>query len=226
MKKQIFMIGVIVLFAGLTINPAIAQEFSENELQEKTINVEYSMINLDGSITTEKIELTEQECLELRDVLSELMEKLESADDLDDVDKIVESILCQWGSFGLKHPILNWILNFLSSYKLPRSRSYVISQGWGFKINPFKNHKVNLYRPLTIWQYSDRWGYDLPGKTFILKLSPFNTEVFHGRQIGMMTHFFGIYIFLSQPFPQKSWTFFMGSARHIGGIDFTLSPYW
>ena len=226
MKKQIFMIGVLILFAGLTINPAIAQDMSESELQEKTINVEYAMVNLDGFTTTEKIELSEQEFVELQGILSELMEKLESADDLDDIEDTIDSTFYRRGLFGFEHPILNWVLNFLSLYKLPRSRAYVISQGWGFKMNPFKNHNLNLYRPLTVWQYSDRSGYDIPGKTFILKPSPFNTEILHGRQIGMMTHFFGLYIFVSQPLPQKCWTFFMGSANHIGGIDFTLSPFW
>jgi hypothetical protein len=226
MKKQIFIIGVIVLFAGLAINPATAQVFPENELQEKAINVEYALVNLDGSITTERIELTEQEFVELQTTLSKLMEELESATDLDDLENIIESALTTKGSFGRTHPVLAWILNSLSSYKLPRSRAYVISQGWGFKMNPFKNHEINVYRPLTLWQYSDRWGYDLPHKTFILRLSPFNTAVLHGRQIGMMTHFFGLYIFVSQPPPQKCWTFFMGSARHVVGIDFTLSPSW
>ena len=128
MKKQIFIIGVIVLFAGLAINPATAQVFPENELQEKAINVEYALVNLDGSITTERIELTEQEFVELQTTLSKLMEELESATDLDDVENIIESTPFQNGIFGLKHPVLDWILDFLSSYKLPRSRAYVISQ--------------------------------------------------------------------------------------------------
>jgi hypothetical protein len=226
MKKQILMIGVLILFAGLAINPAISKNIPESEIQEQTINVEYAMINSDGALTTEKIELSEQEFVELQYIISELMEKLESADDLYDISDIIDSIFYERGLFGFEHPILNWILNFLSLYKLPRSRAYVISQGWGFKINPFKNHNLNLYRPLTIWQYSEKWGYDIPGITFILRPSPFNTELLHGKQIGMMTHFFGLYIFVSQPVPQKSWTFFMGSVRHIFGIDFALSPSW
>ena len=76
MKKQIFIIGVIVLFAGLAINPATAQVSPESELQEEAIKVEYALVNLDGSITTERIELTEQEFVELQTTLSKLMEKL------------------------------------------------------------------------------------------------------------------------------------------------------
>jgi len=225
MKKQIFILGVIILFAGLAVNPAIAQEVIEKELQEETINVEFALVNPDGSISTEKIELTEQEFVELQTTILELLEKLESATDLDDVEKIIGSTTFQVGSFWLKHPILAWILDFLSSYKLPRSRSYVISQGHGFKMIPLRNHKIDIYRPLTLWQYSDRWGYDLPDKTLVFKPSPFNIELLHGRQIGIMTHFFGIYIFVSQPIPQKCWTFFMGSARRVVGLDFTLSPF-
>ena len=224
MKKQIFVIGVIVLFAGLTVNPAIAQDFKGNELQE-TMNVEFTLVNPDGFMSTERIDLTEQEFVELQTTISDLLEKLELATDLDDVEKIIGSTTFQGGAFLLKHPILAWILDFLSFYKLPRSRSFVISQGHGFKMIPFKNHKIDIYRPFTLWQYSDRWGYDLPDKTLVFKPSPFNIEFLHGRQIGMMNHFFGIYIFVSQPTPQKCWTFFMGSARRVVGVDFTLSPF-
>jgi hypothetical protein len=224
MKKQVLVIGVIVLFIGVGFNPAIAYFAPEKDIEEVNINLEYSTIGLDTSIKNQKIKLSESEFLDLQNMLLELIEKLDSVNEPDDFEEIITSILSNDRIFGFKHPIIEWILNFLSSYKLPRSRSLVISQGWGFKINPFRNHRFDIYRPLTIWQYSDNWGFNIPGRTFILKLSPFNTEILHDRQIGCMTHFFGLYIFVSQPIPQKCWTFFVGSARRVIGIDFDPSP--
>jgi hypothetical protein len=225
MKKQMFIIGIIILFICLAVNPAISQKILHKEIKTNTTKITYSYIQSDGSIELEIIELNDQELLELKKFITNLLDNIEKSNDLSDFKEIIETTIIQGGSFRLKHPILNWILDFISSYKLPRSRSYIISQGHGFKINPFKNTKVYSYIPFTFWHYSDRWGFDLPHKTLVFKPSPFNIEFLHGRQIGMMTHFFGFYIFVSQPCPQKSWTFFMGSARHVLGLDFTLSPF-
>jgi hypothetical protein len=225
MKKnhKMITIGIIILFVGCYFGSVTASELPEGKPQDEGLILECGRINLDGTTTAEKFPLSEQELAELEITLSKLMEELESAINPDDVENIIESALTTEGSFGLKHPVLAWILNSLSSYKLPRSRAFVASHGRSFKINPFKNHRSDTYRPLTLWQYSDKWGFDRPGKTFILRYSPFNTKILHGRQIGMMTHFFGIYVYVSQPPPQKSYTFFIGSARHVGGIDFTYS---
>ncbi len=225
MKKnhKTITIGIIILFVGCDFGSVTASELPEGKPQDDDLILECGRINLDGTTITEKFTLSEQELVELEIILSKLMEELESTINPDDVENIIESTLTTEGSFGLKHPVLSWILDSLSSYKLPRSRAFVISHGRSFKINPFKNHKLDTYRPLTLWQYSDKWGFDRPGKTFILRYSPFNTKILHGRQIGMMTNFFGIYVYVSQPPPQKSYTFFIGSARHVGGIDLTYS---
>lgn len=225
MKKQLLVLGVLVLFFGLTLNPVVAEYAPENKIEEEKITVGYSMVNNDGSVANEIITLTKSELSELQTNLNILMSQIETAEDSRDLDKIVNTLAYQGGFFGLNHPILQWILNFLSFYKLPRTRSLVISQGHGYKLNIFRNHKIDFYRPLTVWQYADQWGFDLPDKTLVLKRTPLNLKIMHGSQIGIMTHFFGLYIFVSQPNPQKCWTFFIGSARRVVGIDFTLSPF-
>lgn len=222
-KYKMLAAVMIFLFIGHYFGTVTASELPENKPQEDDIVVECGLVNSDGSKNIEKFTLSEQEFAEVEAILSELIEELESSTDLDDVEAIINSIPHQGGSFRFKHPVLFWILNTISSYKLPRSRTFVVSHGRSFRINPFKNHKVDTYRPLTLWQYSNQWGFDRPGKTFILRYSPFNTKILHGKQIGMMTHFIGVYIYVSQPPPQKSYTFFIGSARHVGGIDFTYS---
>jgi len=225
MKKnhKTITIVIIILFVGCYFDSVTTIELQESKPQDEKLILECGRINLNSTTTTEKFTLYKQELEELENILSKLMEELESATNPDDVENIIESTLITKKSFGLKHPVLSWILDSLSDYRLPRSRAFVISHGRSFKINPFKNHKLDTYRRLTLWQYSDKWGFDRPGKTFIIRYSPFNTKILRGKQIGMMTHFLGIYVYVSQPPPQKSYTFFIGSARQIGGIDFTYS---
>jgi len=225
MKKnyKTITIGIIILFVGCYFSSVATSELPESKKQDENLILECGRISLDGTKISEKFTMSEQELTELEIIMSKLMGEIESAINTDNIENIIRSTLTAEGSFGLKHPVLAWILNSLSNYELPRSRAFVISHGRSFKINPFKNHKLDTYRPLTFWQYSDKWGFDLPGKTLIMRYSPYNTKILHGRQIGMMTNFFGIYVYVSQPPPQKSYTFFIGSARHIGGIDFTYS---
>ena len=216
---------IIFLFIGYSLSTVNAIELEENNPpQYESIFIECGLINPDGTKNIEKFTLSKQELTELETILSELIEKLETSTDLDDIEGIINSISYQGGSFRFKHPVLFWILNTISNYKLPSSRLFVVSHGRSFRINPFKNNKIDVYRPLTLWQYSAQWGFDRPGKTFILQYSPFNTKILHGKQIGMMTHFIGVYIYVSQPPPQKSYTFFIGSARFVRGIDSTYSP--
>ena len=219
-SKSILAIGMVALFIGLSFSPVTADEIKE-ENETETYDVEIAVVD-EGIIKTETIKLTEREVGQLQLALAEVMEKLETADNADDVMDIIGT----FPFFNGKHPILTWILNFFSVYKLPRSRAFVFSHGWGYKINPFKGNTVDLYRPFTMWQYStrSRFTIPIPAKTFIMRFSPFNVNFLHGTQIGMMSRFIGLYIYISQPVPQKSYTFFMGTARHIGGLDFKLSP--
>ena len=219
-SKPILAIGLVVLFIGLSFSPATADEIIEE--QNETYDVELAMVAEDGSIDTIKATLTEQEFTEFQDAMEKLDQLLEKATSREDIMNIIGT----FPFFNGKHPILTWILNFFSIYKLPRSRAFVFSHGWGYKMNPLKGNTVDLYRPFTMWQYSSRSRFTIPipAKTFIMRFSPFNLKFLHGTQVGMMTRFIGLYIYISQPMPQKSYTFFMGTVRHIGGLDFKLSP--
>lgn len=218
-NHKMVVVGVIILFVGLSIGPVTANEFPENELQDEVLNIECALLDLDGSVTIEKFSLSEQEFNELEVMLSEFMEKIQSATDRNDVINIINTF------FEDKHPILSFILKPLNIYKMFRNRAFVVSQGWSYKLNPFKDNSVEMYKPFNCWYYSDQSKFEMLSRTFILRhgrLLDMDIECLRGMQIGMMTRFKGIYIYVAQPSPEKSYTFFMGTAHHIMGLDFTL----
>ena len=218
-NHKMVVIGVIILFVGLSIGPVTASKSPENELQDEVVNIECALLDLDGSVTIEKFTLSEQEFKELEVMLSEFMEKIQSATDRNDVINIIDTF------FGDKHPVLSFILKSLNIYKMFRNRAFVVSQGWSYKLNPFKDNSVETQKPFNCWYYSDQSKFEMPSRTFILRHGRFldmDIECLRGIQIGMMTRFRGIYIYVAQPPPEKSYTFFMGTAHHIMGLDFTL----
>ena len=218
-NNKMIVIGVIVLFVGLAIGPVTANEFPENELQDEVVNIECALFDLDDSATIEKFTLSEQEFKELEGMLSEFMEKIQSATDRNDIVNIIDTF------FGNKYPVLSSILKPLNIYKMFRNRAFVISQGWSYKLNPFKDNSVEARKPFNCWYYSDQSKFEMLSRTFILRhgrLLDMDIECLRGMQIGMMTRFRGIYIYVARSPPEKSYTFFMGTAHHIMGLDFTL----
>ena len=218
-NRKMIVMGVMALFVGLSISPVNALEFPEDEMQDEVVNIEYALVDLDGTVTIEKFILSEQEFKELEVMLSEFMEKIQSATDRNDVINIINTF------FGNKHPVLSFILKPLNIYKMFRNRAFVVSQGWSYKLNPFKDNSVEMYKPFNCWYYSDQSKFEMLSRTFILRhgrLLDMDIECLRGMQIGMMTRFRGIYIYVARPPPEKSYTFFMGTAHHIMGLDFTL----
>ncbi len=218
-NRKMIVMGVIALFVGLSIGPVNALEFPENEMQDEVVNIEYALVDLDGTVIIEKFTLSEQEFEELEVMLSEFMEKIQSATDHDDVMNILNTFLRN------RHPVLSFILKPLSSYKMFRDRAFIVSQGWGHKLNPFKNSSAEIYKLFNFWHYTNRSEFGMPSGTFILRHgSLFDTDAkfLRGIQIGMMTRFRGIYVYIARPLPEKSYTFFMGTTHHVVGLDFAL----
>lgn len=219
-KHKIIVVCVIFLFAGLSVSPVIANELAEREIQDETIDIEYGLINSDGSIITEKTTLSKQEFADLESSLSEFMEKIQSVNDYNEFRNAVKLFCFQFKCFiSLK------IFTHLCCDAIPRSRVLVASYGWGYELNLFKDSAVNVYKPLNFWHYSPQSDIGIPSKTFALRSMPFDTKILSGRQVGVMTGFLGIYIYIAQSVPQKSFTFFMGSARIVLGMDFPSFPY-
>jgi len=72
-NRKIIVTGVIALFIGLSFGPVNALEFPEDEMQDEVVNIEYALVDLDGTVIMEKFTLSEQEFKELEVMLSEFM---------------------------------------------------------------------------------------------------------------------------------------------------------
>jgi hypothetical protein len=117
--------------------------------------------------------------------------------------------------------LLNKIIQYILNSKLLDDRKLVISQGGGYNINILKDSKIGVIKPFTFWHYNkDPSVLGIPSTTIVLSLNPFKVNTFSGAQFGLMLRFRGLYVQVSQPLPQKSYTFFIGTASNAGGIEF------
>jgi len=221
MKESLFrkglVIGVIALFATISILPAIANEQIEEKVYDEIVNVEYTSIDLDGSTVGEKFTLSEQEFTDLKTRLSSLFDTLKSKTDKKDIMDVLTSFLDR-----NNHPLLNKILTSLLNSEILGNRKLVVSQGWGYNLNPFKDSKTAVAKPFTLWCYTDTSDQmSIPSGTGIVSLNPFEIKTFTGAQMGFMLRFRGLYIHIAQPLSQTSYTFFIGTAKYAGGFEFT-----
>jgi hypothetical protein len=101
--------------------------------------------------------------------------------------------------------------------KLLPAKTYVFSSGHGYKLNPLKKGSMKIRKILSIWHYSS--GKILKDRTIILKPLALKLKILKGSQFGFMTRFTGIYFNVVRKFPQKSYTFFMGSVHQAFGMQ-------
>ena len=73
--------GVIALFVGICIGPVSTLVLPENEMKDEVVNIEYTLVDLDGNEIIKKFTLSERELKELESILSEFMGKIQSATD-------------------------------------------------------------------------------------------------------------------------------------------------
>ena len=221
MKKDLFrkglVIGVIALFATIYMAPAIANEHIGEESYEETVTVEYTSIDLNGFTAEEKVTLSEQEFTDLKTKLSSLFDDLKAKTDKKGVMDVLTAFLdCN------NQPPLNKILASLLNSIIFGNRELVVSLGCGYNLNLFKNSRTAVNKPFTLWCYTDASDQmSIPSSTGVVSLSPFEIKTFTGAQIGFMLRFKGFYIYVAQPLPQKSYTFFIGTAQYVGGFKFT-----
>jgi hypothetical protein len=221
MKEGLFrkglVIGVIALFATIYVLPAIANEQIEEKACEETVTVEYTSMDLDGSTVGEKFSISEQEFTDLKTKLSSLFDTLKSKTDRKDVIDVLTSFLDR-----NDNPLLSKILASLLNSEILDNRKLVVSYGWGYDLNPFKDSKTKVAKPFTLWHYTDASNQMLiPSGTGIVSLDPFEIKTFTGAQMGFMLRFRGLYIHVAQPLSQTSYTFFIGTAKYAGGFEFS-----
>ncbi len=216
MKRKIIAICVILLLIAIPISIAEASETSENEQNNETISVELTAIDSDGTLTTENLYISEEDLAELESAISMIMDQIQSTNDLDEdtLRDLIEKIL------GDDNPLFGSILGIFTTRKFTRNRGFVISSGHGIDYNPLKKISFKIRKKTTIWHYNSNGMID--DRTIILKPLALNMKILKGRQFGVMTRFLGVYLSVSRGFLRESYTMFMGTARHINGIQ--LSP--
>lgn len=216
MKRKIIAICIILLLIAIPISIAEASETSENEQNNETISVELTAIDSDGTLTTENLYISEEDLAELESAISMIMDQIQSTNDLDEdtLRDLIERTL------GNDNSLLGRILGIFTTLKLTRNRGFVISSGHGIDYTPLKKISFKISKKAAIWHYNSNGMID--DRTIILKPLALNMKILKGRQFGFMTRFLGVYLSVSRGFLRESYTMFMGTARHINGIQ--LSP--
>ena len=213
-NKSLILI-VISLFLTVCFSPAFAQE--NYEINDKNIDFEYSVIGSDGLESFQKISITETEFKNLRNEITIIINKLKSQTNDEEIVNILKSYLDV-----NKYPILSRIFSRLLDFDFIGRRKLVVSQGIGPDFSPLKDSNTALFKPFTSWMYLDSNNLlPMPSGTGVLSLNPFKIKTFVGPQFGFMLRFRGIYVNIGQPTSMQSYTFFIGTARYVGGFEFT-----
>lgn len=207
-KRKAIAIWVVLLLVVMTFNIVEANEKTEKNQNLKTSSIEIAYIEEDGSVTTETIDITEEEISQLEKYVTSFIEKINS-----NKDSNLQSLF-ELFKYFLKNNIFSRFFKrifdrLFDFFKKP----FVASIGHGLKLNPFKKSSMKLTKGFSLWRYSS-------GSTFVFTPWGLDTQFYHGRQIGVLKGFRGIYIYFAKSFPEKSTTFFMGRAKSVKGIQF------
>jgi hypothetical protein len=212
-KRKMLAIWVVALFL-ISMGHVGASETS-NTVENGPILVEFGSIASDGTFTTELLSISEEGLAELETAVSLIMDNIEATNDFDwgFLRDLLEKIL------GNENSLIGRILAIFTTLKLSRTRGFVISSGHGRDLNPLKKITFKIRKKIGMWSYNSNGMID--DRTIIVKPLALSLKILRGRQIGIMTGFFGVYLSVSRGFLSNSYTFFMGTAKHINGIDFS-----
>ncbi len=209
-KRKIMAIWIILLLITIPLGIVQASETAEIRENNETISVEIATLDSDEILKTETIFLTEEELIEFENTISILIDRIQSAESWEGIKNIINNALegNKLGIFSIIKTLLSKIISF---------RTYVISSGHGYKLNPIRKGSIRIRKKLSVWHYTS--GELFKDRTIILKPLALKMRVLKGSQFGMITRFTGAFIYVARKFPQKSYTFFLGTARHVNGIQ-------
>jgi len=209
-KRKIMAILVVLLLISIPLGIAQASECLEKNENSESISIEISTFNSDEILEIEKILLSEEEFVEFEKTISIVINQIQSAESWEEIKGIVNNILD-----GNKLGIFSIVKLFFS--KIIAGRTYVISSGHGYKFNPLRKGSIKIRKTISIWHYSS--GEMFKDRTIILKPLALKMRVLKGSQLGIMTRFTGMFIYIAKKLPQKSHTIFIGMARRINCIQ-------
>jgi len=205
--------AIWVILLLITIQFGIVNAGQTLNEQDENIPVQMTAILKDGSIETKTFYMTEKELIDIQQTISLIIEEIETSGDIN-IEKIIDNLLIEG------NPEIISIIKSLFNSKSLISRSFIISLGSGFKLNPLAHSKLKIRKRFTFWFYPQEGS--IAGKTIFIKPLMLKIETLNGSQIGFMHKFTGIYFSAVRKISQKSFTFFMGTAKNVRGLQ--LSP--
>jgi len=211
-KSVIILIGA--LFISLSASPALMAEQKTIETP-RTFTIECGFINNDGTITKETMDLTEEDVADLEITIRDLLELLRGDLQLEEIVNLLSGIFD-----GQRHPILYRLITYILSTEAIAENKLVVSQGWGIDLLPFQKTKTKFVKPLITWRYAENSDmFPIPSTTAVLNLNPYEVQTFSGGQLGFMLKFKGVYVHIPKNLPEQSYTFFLGSAKYVFGLE-------
>ncbi len=207
MKRKILAIFAMFLMLSMPLGIVQASEIKK----DNNLRIVLETISEKGNILTEEILTNEEELIEFQGIISKIFEKLRNTENIGSIFKILLRFS------GKENRLFNKVFKLFTKTKTLKNRAFVLSSGASYDLNPLRKNQVKIRKKATFWRYSSS---TTTPRTFILKPFKFEGNVLTGTQFGFMKKFTGIYVHLSKTLPQQSYTFFMGTARNVIGLDF------
>lgn len=191
----------------------------DKEEENKTITLEYSIFNDDGSQIIKQMTVNENDITAFNIIIEEIFKEITSSE-IQNLTKIIVNLREKFG----QNKIMSIILDILSIRPLQK-RVLIISNGYGpiFDIN--LKTDISIIKKFCLWYYLGVAGYTITSKTLIIDYIPDIELQFYrlieGQQFGMMTKFKGFYMRLPSNLQEQkqSHTFFFGHALKVRAFD-------
>jgi len=212
MKNKIITMGILFVFIAIPFSSINADMVVNEELKEETVTVGFSAVDSKGLVQKYELKLTEEKFSNLKTALSALTERIENIKDFKDLRNILDK------PFEDDYPILYFLLTTFGS-TLINNTNFIVSSGFGYKLKPSNKMDLSFQKRSLLWHYSNSPDKKFPTRTVIVKGLDLDPKVISDRQMGFMTKFTGIYLFMPEQYPEKSYTFFIGAAKMAFGID-------
>jgi hypothetical protein len=211
-RKKGMIIVVSALFISLSMAPLLT---AEKERTKPLYAVQLTSVAENGNLIKETLLLSDEEVQSLQSRLSCIIDLLKNQVDMDGV----LAILLKFINMD-DYPVVSKIISRVFDSDLLMKGKLVFSEGWSLTLNPFNDGDISFMKPFTFWNYQDGSDmFQIPSMTTIIDLDPFELKTIEGSQLGFMFRFKGIYIEITQPVPQQSFTFFLGMSRHVNAIE-------
>lgn len=207
---------MVLLTLPIAANVCVAEEASK-PAKDSLITIQLLEFGKDGKIILSNYFLTKEELKKLEKAINKIMETLTKSKD---IDSIIEEITKELGNTKLSKAIED-VLKGPSKFKAGpiQKRAFIVSNGFGKRIDFRLLPKVRIFKPLTFWNYFGLTNYMKKSKTIIIDPYPPTIRVLHGWQIGMMRRFVGLYIRTTGSMIDKDHIFFIGYAYRVIAFD-------